>query len=357
MKNKTKKIILTLSSMLMAVICVVLCAAPASAASYPIVFLDTEIWGVDANNYAGEMIPLEFSYFPEYKNEKLKLLIYDSDGTLMGTAERTFYNSSSSMKTYTVNWNTSGYATGQYKLVMEKHFYSLYEWRRTPTDSTWYVTLKDISTKPKEGWNLVDGKWAYYENGTMIKDTWMQDSAGWCYLGSDGYMVTNKWVEDDNGWCYVGANGYCLTNTWKKDYKGWCYLGVSGAQVKNTWIKDDGKWYFIDAAGYMVANKWMKDSKGWCYLGASGAMKTNEWVKDYKGWCYVGANGYCVTNTWKKDYKGWCYLDSNGSQVKGEWVKDGGKWYYLDTNGYMVTGTKIINGKTYTFTSAGIWIG
>ncbi len=143
------------------------------------------------------------------------------------------------------------------------------------------------------GWVKEDGRWAFYKNGTKLVNKWIKDSVSWCYVGSDGYCVTNKWV---------------------------------------------------------------KDSVGWCYLGSDGRMVTNRWVKDSVGWCYVGGDGYCVTNDWQKDSKGWCYLGADGRMVTSKWIKDNGNWYYLDSNGYMVTGTKVINGKTYTFKSNGVWV-
>ncbi len=227
------------------------------------------------------------------------------------------------------------------------------------------------------GWIKENGKWAYYENNVKIKNTWKQDSVGWCYLDSDGYMLVNEWAKDSKGWCYVGANGYCVTNQWVadshgwcyldadgrmatnkwvEDSKGWCYIGQNGYCVTSTWVKDSKGWCYLDADGRMATNKWVKDSKGWCYVGTNGYMVTNKWVKDSKGWCYIGADGYCLTNKWVADSKGWCYLDDNGRMVINDWVKDGNKWYYLDANGYMVTGTKKIGGKTYKFASNGVWI-
>ena len=143
------------------------------------------------------------------------------------------------------------------------------------------------------GWVKEDGRWAFYKNGTKLVNKWIKDSVSWCYVGSDGYCVTNKWV---------------------------------------------------------------KDSVGWCYLGSDGRMVTDKWVKDSVGWCYVGSDGYCVTNDWQKDSKGWCYLGADGRMVTSKWIKDNGNWYYLDSNGYMVTGTKVIDGKTYTFKSNGVWV-
>ncbi len=231
---------------------------------------------------------------------------------------------------------------------------------------------------PRNGWILENGKWYYYKNDTMLKNTWQLDSVGWCYLGSDGAMRTNAWIKDSVGWCYVGdsgyivksnwvkdggkwyylnKDGYMLSNTWQLDSVGWCYLGADGAMKTNAWIKDSVGWCYVGANGYCVTNQWKKDSVGWVYLDHNGRMLTNSWVQDSVGWCYVGADGYAVTECWKKDSIGWCYLDENGSMSKNEWVKDGGKWYYLDGNGYMVTGTKKIDGKTHTFYANGVWAG
>ncbi len=230
----------------------------------------------------------------------------------------------------------------------------------------------------ENGWFETDGKWYFYENGTMVKSAWRKDSIGWCWLTETGAMATNAWVMDSKGWCYIGADGYAVTNCWKMDSVGWCYLDSEGSQVKNAWIEDGGKWYFVDADGYMVSNAWRKDSKGWVFLGADGAMVTNAWVRDSVGWCYVGADGYAETNCWKQDSIGWCYLNSEGSMTKNSWVNDGGKWYYIDGDGYMVsyawlqdgstwyflgsdgamvTGWQFIGGTWYNFDSNGVWIG
>ncbi len=219
------------------------------------------------------------------------------------------------------------------------------------------LDIKEKVQTFKDGWNLIDGKWYFYQGGKKLTNKWQKDSKGWVYLGADGAMVTNKWVTDSKGWCYVGADGYAVTNTWKKDSKGWCYLDANGSQVKSKWVKTSGKWYYLDANGYMVTNKWQKDSKGWVKLGSDGAMLTNKWTTDSKGWCYVGSDGYAVTNTWKKDSKGWIYLDANGSMTKAKWVQTGGKWYYCDGSGYMVANkTVTISGKKYTFNASGVWV-
>ncbi|MBQ6830616.1 MAG: N-acetylmuramoyl-L-alanine amidase family protein [Clostridia bacterium] len=199
------------------------------------------------------------------------------------------------------------------------------------------------------GWLSQNGTWYYYQNGVKLKNTWVQDSVGWCYLGRDGAIATNTWAKDSVGWCYVGADGYCVTNQWRKDSVGWCYLGVDGRMVTNRWVMDSVGWCYVGADGYCVTNNWAKDSNGWCYLGADGRMLTDSWAKDSNGWCYVGSDGYCVTETWVKDSVGWRYLNKNGNVAKGAWVKTNDKWYFVDSYGYMVTGKQYVGGKAYYF--------
>ncbi|MBR2407023.1 MAG: bacterial Ig-like domain-containing protein [Clostridia bacterium] len=208
----------------------------------------------------------------------------------------------------------------------------------------------------RNGWFYENNHWYFYKNNVEVKNVWMRDSYGWCYLGADGAMKTNAWVRDSVGWCYVGANGYCVTNAWMRDNTGWCYLNAEGRMATNRWVRDSVGWCYVGADGYCVTDRWVRDSYGWCYLNTAGRMATNCWVRDSVGWCYVGADGYAVTNCWKRDSYGWCYLNSNGSMTKSQWLQDGGKWYYLDANGYMVTGYHVINGSPYFFGADGALI-
>ena len=125
------------------------------------------------------------------------------------------------------------------------------------------------------GWIFENGSWTYYVRGYKVRNQWVQDSTGWCYLGSNGYMVTDSWVMDSVGWCYIGSNGYCVTNCWVRDSVGWCYL---------------------NADGRMEYNSWVRDSVGWCYVGADGYMVYDQWVPDSNGMCYIGTDGYYVEN-------------------------------------------------------------
>ncbi|MHC1719342.1 MAG: hypothetical protein AB9844_01370 [Clostridiaceae bacterium] len=78
------------------------------------------------------------------------------------------------------------------------------------------------------GWVIVDNKWYYMANGMRVYNTWMSDSQGWCYLGTDGSWLQEGWVNDSHGLCYI-RNGYWVGHaTWAEDSRGWAYIGSDG---------------------------------------------------------------------------------------------------------------------------------
>ncbi|MBR6650056.1 MAG: N-acetylmuramoyl-L-alanine amidase family protein [Clostridia bacterium] len=192
-----------------------------------------------------------------------------------------------------------------------------------------------VADRDANGWAMDGENWIYYRNGMKLKNRWVQDSKGWCYLDADGIMVTNTWAKDSVGDCYIGPEGYVLTNRWLTQNGQWYYLDGNGRKVCSQWRKDSKGWCYLNADGVMATNTWVKDSMGWCYIGSDGYIVTNQWVKDSAGWHYLGADGKMVTNAWAKDNTGWCYLNAKGDMVKNSWVKDGGKEYYLGADGYM----------------------
>ena len=156
-----------------------------------------------------------------------------------------------------------------------------------------WIKLRSQITSSKTGWYKELGIWHYYENGTMIKNSWRKDSKGWCYLDSSGRIMINGWAKDSKGWCYLGSNGY---------------------MVASKWIRYKNQWYYLKSDGYMMSSAWLKYKNQWYYLKADGAMAANEWIK-YKN-----------------------------------------NWYYLKATGEMVTGAFTIDGKVNKFDSSGKWI-
>lgn len=169
------------------------------------------------------------------------------------------------------------------------------------SDTILYAKWTYITPAKANGWNYLDGEWYFFNNGTMLGDTWKQDSTKrWFYIDNDGTMVTNDWRQDSS--------------------KHWFYLGSDGAMMKKAWIQDSSKnWFYLDADGAMAANTWKQDSSKWYYLGADGAMVSNTWILNNNKWYYLKANGEMATG----------------------WILYKGDWYYLYSNGQMASNTTI----------------
>jgi len=166
----------------------------------------------------------------------------------------------------------------------------------------------NLNTSMIAGWQLIDGKWYYYNTNGEKQTGWVKVGGKWYYMNSDGVMQT--------GWQKVGGK--------------WYYMNKSGV-MQTGWVKVSGKWYYMNSSGVMQTG-WQKIGGKWYYLNSSGVMQT--------GWQKIGGK--------------WYYLNSSGVMQTG-WQKIDGKWYYFETSGVMLSNTsKTINGKKYNFNSSGV---
>jgi len=150
--------------------------------------------------------------------------------------------------------------------------YNLYQYEKGSD-----IDIIEIGTKPApvlNGWKFTDGAWYYYKNGVMLKNSWAQDSKGWCYLGSDGKWAKSAIIKDSKGLCFIGADGYWSKGTgWKMDAstRKWAYIGINGYAQKNYWVSDSHGWCYMDSEGYWLDHSgYANDSKGICIIGNDG---------------------------------------------------------------------------------------
>ena len=219
--------------------------------------------------------------------------------------------------------------------------------------------------KISDGWNEIDGKWYWYQNGKPYKG-WLQRFSGWYYLKEDGTMTTGwyevkgvryyfdekgtmvtGWVQDGENWYYMSASGAMQTG-WVQTHTGWYYLGNSGV-MQTGWYVVNGKWYYSNAAGTMQTG-WVNDGKHWYYMNADGVMQT-DWVQTHTGWYYLGNSGVMQTG-WYVVRGHWYYSNAAGAMQTG-WLRNGGGWYYLKSSGVMATGWNRVGSYKYYFNGSG----
>ena len=157
-------------SMLLVIIMVVglfsICTTTASAASYP----SSMATNFYLTGYVGDQILLTFNHYPEYKNEKVEIKIYNPNGDLCGTSDFNISNyDGSTIRHLTVTWDTTGEMAGKYKVEVTNHFYSLYRWNTAPNPHTSYVVLKKPTDKKAVN-NTFKGSKTHYsvpQSGTI----------------------------------------------------------------------------------------------------------------------------------------------------------------------------------------------
>ena len=222
------------------------------------------------------------------------------------------------------------------------------------TGTSFVMPAKDVTVEVvfkavepvKNGWVLENGKYYYYDNGTM-KTGWVQSGSFWYYMNpSDGTMVTG-WQSIGGKWYYFEGSG-AMSTGWKSVGGVWYYFGTSGAMMTG-WQEIGGKWYYFETSGAM-ASGWKQSGGKWYLFDSSGVMVTG-WKQEGSVWYLFDDNGAMVTG-WKSSGGKWYYFEGSGAMATG-WKQLSGVWYYFGTSGAMATGWQTIGGTWYYFEGSG----
>ena len=226
--------------------------------------------------------------------------------------------------------------------------------------SRWWYRHADGSYT-RSGWELIDGKWYYFDGEGWMVTGWQWVGDKCYYLTSSGAMAAEAWIGD----YYVDASGAwvpgAVKDGWILSGSRWWYRHADGSYTISDWELINGSLYYFDSAGWMVTGwQWVG---GKCYyLTESGALATDTWIGSY----YVDENGVWIPdaarNEWVLSGNRWWYRHADGSYTTADWELINGKWYYFDDAGWMLTGwIKLDEGWYYLDPSgamvANTWVG
>ena len=202
-----------------------------------------------------------------------------------------------------------------------------------------------IKEEQQSGWILDGNRWWYrHADGSYTKSDWEMIDGKWYYFDPAGWMTTG-WQLVKGSWYYLSGSGEMLTG-WQLVKGSWYYLDGSGAMLTG-WQYIGDKWYYLSGSGAMLTG-WQFIGGKWYYLESSGAMASDTWIGEY----YVNASGVWEegkqSTGWQQSNGRWYYINTDGSRAKSTWKNIDGSDYYFDADGWMVTGWLKL-GKNYYY--------
>ena len=202
-----------------------------------------------------------------------------------------------------------------------------------------------IKEEQQSGWILDGNRWWYrHADGSYAKSDWEMIDGKWYYFDPAGWMTTG-WQLVKGSWYYLSGSGEMLTG-WQLVKGSLYYLDGSGAMLTG-WQYIGDKWYYLSGSGAMLTG-WQFIGGKWYYLESSGAMASDTWIGEY----YVNASGVWEegkqSTGWQQSNGRWYYINTDGSRAKSTWKNIDGSDYYFDADGWMVTGWLKL-GKNYYY--------
>lgn len=109
-------------------------------------------------------------------------------------------------------------------------------------------------------------------NANTVQVGWIQGADGrWWYRHADGSYTVNNWELIDGKWYFFDGDGWMKTG-WIQWAGGWYYLEPSGS-MKTGWLYWENNWYYLNANGLMQIG-WLKENEKWYFLASNGSMVT-----------------------------------------------------------------------------------
>jgi glucan-binding YG repeat protein len=199
-----------------------------------------------------------------------------------------------------------------------------------------------------------NGKLYYAKSDGTFATGWFRVGKKRYYANSAGRLKTGWQTYNGQKYYFNSKTGAMRTGITKVgDYY---YYYASNGKLRTGWFKANGKKYYGTPSGSLkgaLMTGFQRIGTKRYLFGTKGALRTG-WkrVDGYK--YYLGTDGV-VTTGWRKIKNKWYFFESSGAMKTG-WLVHNGNFYYMNpSTGAMVTGNQTINGKTYNFSSSGIY--
>lgn len=138
----------------------------------------------------------------------------------------------------------------------------------------WYCNID--GSYPKNEWELIEGKWYWFDYYGYRVEGWLKQGNTWYYLKPDTGVMTTGWATIDEEKYFFVSNGSMQTG-WQLMEDNWMYFHpVKGRLETSMWIS--GR-HYVDVDGIMVTYCYIYDSeKGNYYWVNSDGLYESKWT-------------------------------------------------------------------------------
>lgn len=237
--------------------------------------------------------------------------------------------------------------------------------------STLYFFGEDgklVETKDgvQEGWNEIAGRRCYYENGSLVYNTFKTIDGFTYFFWGHGVMAADSvdWISVDDApfyhYCF-DKDGH-LTYGWYDRVDEWgnietFYSDEEGHVFTEGILEIDGETYFFNWS--LIRNGLYADNTYLYYIGEDGKLVEKKPVRN--GWnqimgvWYYYENGELVRHDWRRIEGKSYYFEYDGRMLADGlyYVEDSSNEFYFGPSGAMETGWKEIDNCYMYFGSNG----
>lgn len=106
------------------------------------------------------------------------------------------------------------------------------------------------------------GKWNYYKNGMVVKNTWEQEYGIWYYMDASGCVASDCWQQVNGTWYYFDPDG-ALHDGWLLYHDEWYYMTDAGMVTGYVDIPDeeDSDSFYFYEDGRLAVNTATPDGR------------------------------------------------------------------------------------------------